>query len=600
MKRKRIRNSSNQKALIPEQNEPENDEHVESIKPSKKKKIIPAKVFESQVICPCKLRCAENIDVVAQKSVFERYYRQKWSGRTKLLRSLVERKPTKKGLDPAKNVKERNFISKYFLNDDDGKRHQVCSSFLTRILQIDRKTLYRAMQSVVRNPNALERRGKYPTRRTDTRDIQFCKQFINKFATFDSHHDFKYLHPRLKVKTMYDLYCQTVVNEDGRKVLSMGMFRKIFKRDFNLRTFKRTKKCHTCVEIKKHQNSMVLGEKGSKRLERRKKFHKNEMKSIQREFFHCVENATENDDVKVLTFGLQISQEIPSVIEKESLQFRPLWGNNLCVYDEVEAKGYMYVWCETVATRGSSEIAACLYKHFQMYLTENVKQVILYSDPNSGQTRNIKLAMMLHNYFVNQSKEELEMMEQRFFDPRHSYNSVKRCFKSIIEQTKTIENLFLPQDWFDVIAATKFNGKNFIVHEMKKEDFYRVKKLEALVMEESKLDDGKKVDWSKFQRISFNRDEPFTMQVKQRGVEPEISIILDEKSCSDKFTKINLMSLDQENRAISKEKYDDLNSLLEFMPEACHQFYLSLKYTEKSNSKDYGLASRQTSEDESD
>lgn len=119
--------------------------------------------------------------------------------------------------------------------------------------------------------------------------------------------------------------------------------------------------------------------------------------------------------MEVFTFGMQISQEIPSIPEKELLQLRPLWCYNFCVYDEVRAKGYMYVWNEAIAKRGSKEIAACLYKHLQTNLKEDVNQVVLYSDPNSGQTRNMKLTLMLHNFFANESNVELQLMEHRFF-----------------------------------------------------------------------------------------------------------------------------------------------------------------------------------------
>lgn len=152
------------------------------------------------------------------------------------------------------------------MKNDGGKKQQVCSSFLTKILQISRKTLFKAIQSIGTNPNAVQRRGKYPTRKTDARDIQFCEAFIRKHATFDSHHDYQYLHPRLNIRMLYDLYCQTIENESERKMLAKSMFRKFFKRDFNLRILKCKQKCTKCNEVQTRRKAIVLKKKAKNKL----------------------------------------------------------------------------------------------------------------------------------------------------------------------------------------------------------------------------------------------------------------------------------------------------------------------------------------------
>lgn len=48
---------------------------------------------------------------------------------------------------------------------------------------------------------------------------------------------------------------------------------------------------------------------------------------------------------------------------------------------------------------------------------------------------------------------------------------------------------------------------------------------------------------------------------------------------------------------IPKNKYDDLQSLLQYLPSKYHRFYQTLKYTDKIT-KDYSLANRQPSDDE--
>lgn len=81
-------------------------------------RLIEEKVFNAQITCPCKFKCHEKIDVVKQKEIFNHYYNDlsNWSAKTKYLRSLVERKPTKENLLPRINVKKKRFLVRILFN----------------------------------------------------------------------------------------------------------------------------------------------------------------------------------------------------------------------------------------------------------------------------------------------------------------------------------------------------------------------------------------------------------------------------------------------------------------------------------------------------
>lgn len=81
-------------------------------------------------------------------------------------------------------------------------------------------------------------------------------------------------------------------------------------------------------------------------------------------------------------------------------------------------------------------------------------------------------------------------------------------------------------------------------------------------------------------------------------VAPILSISIAKKKNTTPFreiVKLNLLFTD--GRAISKQKYDDLQSLLQYIPNEFHDFYTSLRYTNE-NDKDFALASRQSSDEE--
>lgn len=163
-------------------------------------------------------------------------------------------------------------------------------TFLTNMLRISRTTLFRASQSSETNPQARERRGLYPTRKTDARSIQNVKDFIKKFPTFESNRDYKYLHPRLTVKKMNKIYVNEL-NSNGDKPVSVHIFRRIFKKDFNLRFAKRKNRCNTCHHFEMPASSMVLRDKMKKRIEAKKKKHINEVIRVKMNFVNFVKEA---------------------------------------------------------------------------------------------------------------------------------------------------------------------------------------------------------------------------------------------------------------------------------------------------------------------
>lgn len=481
--------------------------------------------------------------------------------------------------------------------DGDGKQQQICSSFFSKLLKINRSTLFRAIRSAEKNPTAVERRGKYPTRRIDTRDIQFLKAFIEKFPTFESGRNYKYLHPNLRLNKLYDIYsdqCET-------NVLKKSTFWKIFKRDFNLRFFRRTQKCEICENMKKQTKSFVLSQNTKHQIEQKNQKHLKRAKNVKRYFERRVTEAVDSlNGLEVLTFGFQRSQEIPSIVPSESMQLRPFWCHNFCIYDEVRKRCHIYVWDEATASKGSAEIASCLYRHFFNNLPEGTRNIILFSDPSYGQNRNDKLTMMLHNFFVNESDVELQQMQFYFFTTGHSYNNCNRIFDKIQKQRRDFPNLFVPNDWLDVIRQTNTSSVKIDTIEMKTEDFYKGEKLGAVIVTDEVTSEMMKYPWQKCKSFTFTRDDPYVLQIQQYDAN-KIYIPLRLENVSEDFPQVRKNILGQCTHPISKEKFEDLNSLLEFIPEQHHQFYTSLEHTTNSDlRKDYALASRQLSDENTD
>lgn len=140
--------------------------------------------------------------------------------------------------------------------------------------------------------------------------------------------------------------------------------------------------------------------------------------------------------------------------------------------------------------------------------------LILNSDSCFGQNRNHKLALILKN-FVDSWKHSDLVIEQRYFIVGHSYNSCDRCFGLIERRNKITENIFIPSHWVQIIRQAKKNNPQFLVSEMRKEDFVSSKPLEEMIINRKKSTAGNQISWNSIQSIIYDRKSPFILKFKE-------------------------------------------------------------------------------------
>lgn len=521
----------------------------------------------------------------------------------------MKRFNVKESLNPIINLKKRNFSHEYYLSDKFSVQHQVCLSFLLKCIQITQAKMFRATTSITCNETATNSRGNFSTRKTKHSDILLVKEFIDKFPRYESHYkishsNIKYLSPFWNIKRMYREYClQSNFNfhtqcRDEEKPVNEWKFRQIFNTEYNL-SFARLKvdTCGTCDKIDAEIKSHNEGDK--QKLEGEKQMHLNLVEQISKDLEKEIKMARDPENkTEIFVFDLQRALEMPIIQTGEAYYKRQLWFYNLCVYDEVRKIGYMYVWNETIASRGSQEIASCLNKHFFEHVPIDTRKIILLSDTCSGQNRNIKMALMLKNFMSIWKHTELKSIEQHFFVIGHGYNSCDRSFGTIELQKRVTQDIFLPELWVNVIRQAKKKEPNFVVTEMKKTDFYSSESLEKSIVNRKKTISGNKINWFKIQKIIYEKENPFLLKICAYGIVNTVQTVsLLKRGTSNVFGR-TLSYMYPDGRPITKAKYDDLQQLLKNIPENYRSFYRSLRYANDNSIKDYGLALCQSGDEE--
>lgn len=221
-----------------------------------------------------------------------------------------------------------------------------------------------------------------------------------------------------------------------------------------------------------------------------------------------------------------------------------------------------------IAARGVNQIASCLYKHLQTYVTMNAKHILLYSDTCGGQNRNSHVSAMFT--WALQNNMNVEIIDHKFMVPGHSHLEIDT--DPGISKKKIELQIFHPHDWIQLIKSC---SKKFEVVEMRRIDFLNFSSLlKGPLVLRNKDTDGLQFKWlekrwlryeNEFGIISYKdsliRETPFkTLNLKRRAsTVPHI---------------IHIISA--EPLPISKEKKEDLISLLPLIPDVFHAFYLNL------------------------
>lgn len=114
-----------------------------------------------------------------------------------------------------------------------------------------------------------------------------------------------------------------------------------------------------------------------------------------------MKNDTELDisdpnQVTVIAFDLMKTLVTPSLSVGIAYYKRQLWTYNLGIHNLATNDAYMYVWNESMASRGPQEIGSCLLHFIKNYV--HTEKLIMYSDQCGGQNRNIKNGFNLQFY----------------------------------------------------------------------------------------------------------------------------------------------------------------------------------------------------------
>ena len=230
----------------------------------------------------------------------------------------------------------------------------------------------------------------------------------------------------------------------------------------------------------------------------------------------------------------------------------------------------MCMWPESIAKRGSDEVASCLLQYFSS-LVSRPPHLIAYSDSCAGQNKNFYILC----FWVFVVMHELyEMVDHKFLVSGHTFLPSDRDF-ALIEKKKREREVFVPEQWYRLVEETRSRSP-FRVARIQQENIKSFKSFSTLFVNRKKTRTGEKVAFQKIAwfriskgnptdifKYSLAEDEEWKiMSLARRGAQPKPPITLTEKY--------------SEPIMIDEKKLADLQKIIPFIPKAYHTFYNSL------------------------
>ncbi|CAH1953378.1 unnamed protein product [Acanthoscelides obtectus] len=418
-----------------------------------------------------------------------------------------------------------------------------------------------------------DKRGKHKNRpnRTPAENLQSARDHINAIPKYTSHYSRKrnpgkvYINHDLNISKLYKDYYIDWCKERDLVHVSEDRYRRIFCTEYNI-GFKLPKSdtCKTCgmLKIKIEDPGATTEEIKSDKI--KLELHQRRAEAMQQSLKRETEYAKISGDTYVITFDLQQALPVPNLTVGPAFYLRKAWVYNLGIHDCVTGQGYMYMWPENVAKRGSDEIASILYKHFREHYIKGNKKLIVYTDNCGGQNKNWSIICLWQQLVVD---GWFDSVEHRFLVVGHTHLPCDRDFALIEKYKKGMRQVYEPNDWYQAVQKTKRTNP-FVVNVIKQKDIISFKYLLTQIQKRNVLDDKGKLNFSHVSHFKFCHEDPNKMYIKHAINEEFRSVTIKKRGIRHSIS-LRLKDLKRKYYQLlplNNKKVSNLSELLKYIP----------------------------------
>lgn len=431
--------------------------------------------------------------------------------------------------------------------------------------------------------------GKHSNRpnKYNEEDIANVHKFIDEIPKYQSHYsrtqnpNKMYLDSNLNINALYhDCYLQWCESRNFKSI-SADKFRRVFCEDYNIGfKFPKSDTCATCdsltTKIQDLENSDNIESTEYKNLKIQQQLHIKKAEAGQQKIKQLTMEAAENSSkLHVISLDLQQALPTPKLTVSHAFYRRKIWTYNLGIHDCGSNKGYMFLWSENQAKRGSEEIISCLLKYIEIVRPQS-EILHIITDNCKGQNKNWNFVAFC-NALVNIGR--FTEVHHHFPVVGHTQLPCDRDFGRIeIHARNRHPYIYSPSEWARVILTS--NRKNpFQVTIMQRNDFKDFSSLATFINKKAKAASGRNIKFSDAACLSFFRTKKNVMflsysQNLMNDISEELN--LHKRGRNKCSYDLNMPEKYKSDVKLNSKKVNDVISLMPWIPEVHHPFYKSL------------------------
>ena len=499
----------------------------------------------------------------------------------------IRRRPESTGTD----LRKQYSYAYYVKSASDGDIRICKEAFLSvHGLQNCRGRLENILTHIINGTGMpkVDGRGKHNNRpnRTPNDVLECVKTHINLFPTYQSHYSRRdninrvYLGEDLSNGRMHKLYLEKS-EENGWPRVSVDAYRQIFCENFNMKfRLPQTDTCKVCDKFS--VDMQAASEEDRLNLEQQWNIHKEKAKAafdlLRRDTQMAKENPTE---VHVICFDLQQALPTPKLSSSPAFYKRKLWTYNFCIHDTSADTASMFMWPETTAGRGSSEIASCILQYFKNDASVNARRLIVYSDNCSGQNKNFNM-LSLWQYLIAQGK--FTEVTHKFPVSGHTMMPCYRDFGDIERKMRKRRCIYAPSEYVELVKECRTKNQ-FKVIEMTTDKFVSLDSVAKMMTKRTVTSNKEKIDFRQVSQFRMSSNKPLSVEVKLSHDDSEQwkLISFQKRGRPVKLQEVQLLPLYNKPKRIAKAKIDDVRSLCVFIPPIHHDFYNNIVVDEQNS-----------------
>lgn len=389
--------------------------------------------------------------------------------------SMQEPKRRRKDKTDATSKKLTSFTYCVALKNDEATSSvPVCKKTLCDIFKISMKKIQVLQMKMKEGKiDMKDGRGKHDNRPNRiSEDVKIkIRDHINSFPKHESHYsraksNSLYLHPDLTLKKMYSLF----IEQYPELQVKFRLYRDVFAQSQYKFGMPRSDTCRYCDKLYMQLQCAETAEAMVKITQESDLHHIKAEAGYRFLKEDIASSKLPNSNKHVLCVDLQQVLFCPTLTHSSVFYQRQYSCYNFCIHNGGTNEARMNLWHESVAGRGSAEIASSILKYVQdrysILEKGEERHLILWSDRCVGQNNNWKIVTLCH-YLIQ--CRYFTQVEQKFLCSGHSFLPCDRNF-ALIEKRKKVSKVFVPDMWKEVIEGAR-DANPFEVKVLQQEDF---------------------------------------------------------------------------------------------------------------------------------